>query len=286
VKVLFLHDGDIRTAVGGAEITQKMVFQNPPPGVETAYASFWDVTVPLLDAADKLVIGNMHCTQFDELLRAMDCIEQTTTPIVKSEHDFMLCGAGSQVDCVTMQSATEYSVGDCPGPCYDSPLATLARRLFACTEMVRYLSPLQEQIFRHYGYDNPSFLAAPYIDLSVFKPTVPWEERPGEAMVVGDHHRGIDLAEERAKSDGMRVDHIVGKERTPEELADVYNQHKYLYLYPRVLHTYCRQAVEAHACGTKVVSSFRVGALSYGNYEAALGASKTGIQDFWDNVAP
>jgi hypothetical protein len=284
VQVLFLHDADIRTAIGGAEITQRTLMNNPPEGVTTSYANYRDVTRALIDETDKIVIGNMFTTEFEAMVHTLDLIQDSGTPYIKSEHDFMLCGVGRLLDCVTLQSPTDFTVGSCA--CPESKHAELARRLHHGADRVRYLSPMQRSIFSHFGYDGPSFLAAPPIDYGIFKSTIPWGERPEEAMVVGNHDRGPDIGEANAKSDGLRVSQIVGKERTPEQLAEAYNQHKYLYLFPRTIHTFCRQAAEAHACGCKVVASNRVGALSYGGMDEAIAASKRGAKTFWDNVLP
>ena len=37
MKVLFLHDYDFRARIGGAEITLRMAYDRPPPGVATDY---------------------------------------------------------------------------------------------------------------------------------------------------------------------------------------------------------------------------------------------------------
>jgi hypothetical protein len=287
MKVLFFHDFDLRVQVGGAELTQRMAFDNPPKGVETDFCSYPDVTLERVKDVDLLVIANMFgCGDETENMeireRALDIILESGTPYIKSEHDFAFCGLTRMVNCVTLHSENEFSIGECK--CAESRMARFVGKLFAGAKRIRYLSPIQKSIFHAFGFHQPSFLAAPYIDYSIFVSSVPWSERPREAMVVGDFARGVDLSAERAEADGLEVDEVSGFERSLEEMAATYNEYKYLYLFPRTVHSFCRQAVEAHACGCKVVSSNRLGALSYGGLDAAVAASRTGLQDFWDNV--
>lgn|GEM_PF-6540502 len=294
MNILFVSDHSL-DFLGGAELTLKYVCDHHPAEVRTSFCLPVEAQKNpcVLDGVDKVIFGNYRVGDFEKRKCVFDSVMQKRIPYVKCEGDFFTLCFNTTATCVELDANFESISGDrekCA--CINETQIQerkLAMNLFVNARKIGFMSPLQKMIYdsgvlEKFESVSECFVFAPGIDFSIFRSYVPYDERPDDALVVADYNRGIDVSEKIAMKEGRRVVAYQGCHKTPKEMADFYNRFRHIYIYPRMVHAFCRQAVEAYACGVQVHISDRVGALSFGSLEKAMEASRNSAREFWDHV--
>ena len=147
-------------------------------------------------------------------------------------------------------------------------------------DSVIFLSPLHQKVVNHIiTIDGPQqHVVASPIDFDKFRSTVPFEERQPVAMVSGDARRVAPDVEALAKAEGYKTHHLDYLSIPYDQMPDLLNSFQAVVVAPMMYHSFGRMAVEAIACGCKLITNNRVGAMSYPD---PVAASKTAIADFW-----
>ncbi len=294
MKVLFISDHSL-DFLGGAELTLKHAYDHPPLGIRVSSCLPDQVRegLRMLDGIGQVIFGNYRVGDFDKRMDVFNEVMCKRIPYVKCEGDFFTLCLKTTATCVEWNAnsgSISRDFGKCT--CMNEDQARereLAMRLFRHARKIGFMSPLQRRIYdsgvlgRIESFPE-CFVFAPGIDFSIFREYVPYDDRPDDALVVSDYNRGIDVSEKIAIEEGHRVISYQGCHKTPKEMADFYNRFRHIYIYPRMVHAFCRQAVEAYACGVRVHVSERVGALSFGSLGEAMEASRTGTEEFWRHV--
>lgn len=151
--------------------------------------------------------------------------------------------------------------------------------LYNAASAVQFLSPAhQRAINQLIEVRVPQHVIASPIDLEMFRTTVPPEQRPARALILGDAARIADTAVERARRHGYEPE-IVPYHSVPfDQMPALYNRYRAVVVDPVMFHAFGRVVVEALACGCRVLASERVGALSWPD---PVRASQEANAQFW-----
>jgi MoaA/NifB/PqqE/SkfB family radical SAM enzyme len=123
-------------------------------------------------------------------------------------------------------------------------------------------------------------IASP-IDVGRFRPLVPFEKRRHAALITGDAVRVAADAEDLALAAGYPVEFMDYLSAPYEQMPEILNRYQAVVVAPRMLHAFGRLAAEALACGCRVITNERVGAMSY---DDPVGAAKESTDRFWEWV--
>ena len=155
-------------------------------------------------------------------------------------------------------------------------------RLYNICDAVQFLSPLHRQaINRLIRIDVAQFEIAPPLDFERFRSTVPFEQRKRAALITGDAIRVAPSAERRAREGGYEVEYVDYLSIPYARMPELLNQYQAVVVDPLMLHAFGRLAVEALACGCRVLASSRVGAMSWPD---PLEACRQSNRLFWQMV--
>ncbi len=154
--------------------------------------------------------------------------------------------------------------------------------LYNTCSAVQFLSPAHQMAInqlitvrtRQYVIGSP-------IDLDLFHIMVPPSERPAKALILGDAIRVADTAEQRARDAGFEPERVEYLSVPFEQMPALYNRYQAVVVDPIMLHAFGRVAVEALACGCRVLASERVGAMSWPD---PIQASQQANQKFWSLI--
>jgi hypothetical protein len=161
-------------------------------------------------------------------------------------------------------------------------VARAFQRLYNFCDAVQFLSPLHRRAINAIvNIDVPQYEIAPPVDLSVFRNYTPLEQRKQAALLTGDAIREAPTAERRAREAGYAVERIEYLSLPHERMPEVLNQYCAVVVDPVMLHAFGRLAVEALACGCRLLASERVGALSWPD---PLAACRESNSRFWEMV--
>ncbi len=195
--------------------------------------------------------------------------------VIKSERDVHPCALRAG-QCI---QTNPLRIVDCG--CTRS-VARAFERLYNLCDAVQFLSPLHRRAINLLvRLDVPQYEIAPPVDLSLFGNTTPVEERKQAALLTADAIREAPTAESRAREAGYDVERLEYLSLPYEFMPDVLNQYRAVVLDPLMLHAFGRLAVEALACGCRVLASDRVGAMSWPDPLQACAESN---QRFWEMV--
>lgn len=154
--------------------------------------------------------------------------------------------------------------------------------LYNACSAVQFLSPAHKKVINQLITVRTSqhVIGSP-IDLQKFCATVPWDERPAKALILGDAIRVAETAEQRARDAGYEPERIEYLSVPFDQMPEVYNRYQAVVVDPVMFHAFGRIAVEALACGCQVLASERVGAMSWPD---PLQASSEANRKFWSLI--
>lgn len=151
--------------------------------------------------------------------------------------------------------------------------------LYDACSAVQFLSPAHRDVINCLVTIRvPQFVIAPPLELERFQSTTPWDQRRRAALILGDAVRVAPTAEERARSHGFAPERVEYLSVPYERMPELYNRYQAVVIDPVMFHAFGRMAVEAAACGCRVLASERVGALSWPDPPAACRRSN---DSFW-----
>lgn len=168
-------------------------------------------------------------------------------------------------------------------PCECSTAMRDANQLLynACSA-VQFLSPAHQRVINQLiEIRVPQHVIASPIDLTLFRNTTPWEQRAAKALILGDAIRISDTAAARARRHGFEPEVVAYHTVAFEQMPTLYNRYRAVVVDPVMFHAFGRVAIEALACGCRVLASERVGALSWSD---PLQASQDANDRFWQVV--
>jgi hypothetical protein len=281
MKVLFVSDHNIFTKKGGAELNLLTCYNNAPKDVQVEFSLPQDLSTNYIQDFDIAVIANVRFMSPDEAIKMMNKFLLTNVPYVKSEHDVMFDNnrLGQHV-----MITNDFVVA--PTANYEEHVwYKTTQELFSNAIAVRFLSPLQHNLFRSVGINfKKYFLAGSWIDRTIFKNKKHKMKRTGSALTRSGYARGDNMAKFMADKNGHHLDTWNKTNATPQEMADLYNNYRYYYEYPEFFSTYGRGILEAEACGLEIFIPKNHALLSYGSMEKAIQSSVNAIDDFWNNI--
>jgi hypothetical protein len=151
--------------------------------------------------------------------------------------------------------------------------------LYNSCSAVQFLSPAhQKAINQLITITSPQYAIGSPVDLDQFRITVPQGERQAKALILGDAIRVADTAEQRARDAGYEPERVKYLSVPFEQMPALYNQYQAVVVDPIMFHAFGRIAVEAMACGCRVLASERVGAMSWPD---PIQASQESNSKFW-----
>lgn len=157
-----------------------------------------------------------------------------------------------------------------------------AELLYNACSAVQFLSPAhQKAINQLINVSSPQHVIGSPINLDQFRVTVPPGARPAKALILGDDIRVADTAQQRARDAGFEPERIEYLSVPFKRMSKLYNQYQAVVVDPIMLHAFGRIAVEAMACGCRVLASDRVGAMSWPD---PIQASQEANEKFWSLI--
>lgn len=279
IRVLIVHSADLALR-GGAELSLQHHVRHRPAHVRV------DVrrceAQPWVGRYDAVVLANLR--PFEELgqdqeltatLRWTRRLRRFRGFSLRSERDVHPC-AKRDGSCL-QGSPLEKLACEC-----GEETSRALEHLYDACSAVQFLSPLhQRAITQLIPVRRPQHLIAAPIALDRFRSTVPVEQRQPQALLIGDTQRVAATAEERAQRAGFEPVRVAYRSVPPHEMPELYNRYQAVVVDPVMLHAFGRVAVEALACGCRLLASERVGALSW---EDPVKAATEANELFWRTV--
>ena len=276
MKVLFVHASPL-SRLGGAELSLAHHAAHAPAGVEV------DVCLPEdgrdLLPYDAIVLANLR--PLGRTTRRSSVVwANLWTRRLKRYRGFSLRSERDVHPC-------KYRDGRCIGvsparrlPCRcNRRIPRAFERLYNRCSAVQFLSPLHRAAINELiRIKVPQLVIASPIELERFRSSTPLEDRKRAALILGDDVRVAASAEQRARSHGFEPERIPYLSVDPDEMPALYNRYQAVVVDPVMLHAFGRIAVEAMACGCRVLASGRVGALSW---EDPIEAAREANGLFW-----
>jgi len=161
-----------------------------------------------------------------------------------------------------------------------SPIRKTFETLYNLCDTIIFRSPMHHRVInqmirlkglRQVDVNSP-------IDLERFCSITPFEQRKHAALITGDPIRVAPDAEALAAAVGYPVEYLDYLSVPYEQMPEILNQYQAVVVAPVMLHASGRLAIEALACGCKVITNDRVGAMSWPDL---LGSSHRANDDFW-----
>lgn len=276
MRVLFVHAKALHH-LGGAELSLQGHKDGAPEGTQV------DAILPdqkcELGSYDAVVLANLRpegglgeeaeAAWADKWLQRL---QSYTGFVLRSERDMHPCGHRDG-RCIS-------GLGQHKLSCDCSPRIPQAfQRLFNRCHVVQFLSPAHQQAINQIiSIKSRQVVIAPPVNLEKFRPVVPWERRQRSALILGDALRVAPSAANRARLHGFKPVFFPYLSVPYEDMPALYNQYQAVVVDPVMFHAFGRVAVEAMACGCRVLASERVGALSWPD---PLEACRQANQLFW-----
>ena len=165
-----------------------------------------------------------------------------------------------------------------------SPIRKTFEQLYNLCDTVIFRSPLHRRVInqmirikrlRQVDVNSP-------VDFDLFQSVTPFEQRKHAALITGDSIRVAPDAEALAAAEGYSVEYLDHLSVPYEQMPELLNQYQAVVVAPVMLHASGRLAIEALACGCRVITNDRVGTMSWADpLEAARVANRT----FWEVIA-
>ncbi len=280
MRLLLVHTHPI-DRLGGAELSLRSYLDAAPAGV-TVDTALPEESVSLADY-DVVVLANLRPDggpgEEAECRPAQLWIERLkgyTGFVIRLEHDIHPCPYRDarcfQGDLLLRQ--------DCKRR---SPIRKIFERLYNRCDTIIFRSPLHRRVINQIiRIDGPQQVDVNSpVDLDRFRSITPFEKRKHAALITGDPIRVAADAEALAEAEGYPAEFLDYLSVPYEKMPEILNQYQAVVVAPVMLHASGRLAIEAMACGCKVIANDRVGALSWPD---PLGSSRSANDDFWKAV--
>ena len=203
-------------------------------------------------------------------------LEQYRGRKIRAERDMHPCGHRSG-ECVMVGTFVKR-------PCQCCLIPQTFERLFNACDAIVYVSPAQRKMIDAIiTVSTPGFLIAPPVDFRQFRNFKSSIRLEKYALAIGDSLRVSDEAERLASSHGYKLIRLKSGSVTHEKMPEVFNRYSAVVIAPRIFHACSRVAIEAMACGCKVLTNGLCGASSWTD---PVAASMTSNSEFWDVVLP
>lgn len=271
---------------GGAEHSLRYHVEHRPPGIDVEVVP--PDANPALENYDVVVLANLRPegglgeeAEVKWVKKWAYMCRDFSGFSLKSERDIHPC-AHRDARCVAMDPVRKLECG-C-GPLIPAEM----ERLYNSCSAVQFLSPAHQEVINCLvKVRSRQVVIGVPVDETKFKVTVPLEQRPPKALIIGDEIRVSPEAESIAITYGLEPEFIPYHSVPYDKMPDLLNRYQALILYPLMFHAFGRLAVEAKLCGCQVIASNRVGAFSW---EAPVAAAINANQQFWslilDNARP
>lgn len=275
-QVLIVHPLD-EGPPGGAELSLRYHREHAPAGFKVSVRGPDDDV--RLEAFDAVVLGNLRPrgglgaeAEIRATLRWAVKLADFRGFSLRSERDVHPC-TFRDGRCLTGRGPRKTAC-DCSTTIRDAN-----QLLYNACSAVQFLSPAHRRAINQLiSIERPQHTIAPPIDLQRFRAMTPLAERPPKALILGDAIRVADTAEARAQKAGYEPERIAYLSVPHDEMPSLYNRYQAVVVDPILFHAFGRVAVEAMACGCRVLASERVGAMSW---KDPLGACQGANEAFW-----
>ncbi len=281
MRLLLIHANSL-DKLGGAELSLRDHLDAAPPDVKV------DVALPdshvQLKQYDTLVLANLRPSggvgEMEECRWAQlwsKRLKGYRGYVIKSEHDVHPC-AHRDGRCIQTEPLKRIA-------CTCGPLIPGAfEELYNLCDTVQFLSPLHRlAVNQLIKIKSPrQYEIASPIDLKHFRSMTPFHQRKHAALLTGDAGRLAPDAAALAEAEGYPVEYMDYLSIPYNDMPDLLNQYKAVVIAPVMLHAFGRMAVEALACGCRIITNNRVGALSWPD---PINASQRSNEMFWEMVA-
>jgi len=276
MRVLWVHITPLNQ-LGGAELGVLAHIRNAPDEVTVELALPHES--PGLLSYDAVILGNLRPPGGVGEREEMIWVTKWSQRIaryggfsLKIEHDVHPC-AHRDARCIVFDPIRKLSC-DC-GPY----IPNSTQDLYNSCSAVRFLSPAHQKVINCLTrIDSDQYVIAPPIDFSLFQALTPFGERKAKALILGDKVRVAETAETRALDAGFEPERIEYLSVPYSEMPELYNQYQAVVVDPFMFHAFGRVAIEAEACGCKVIASNRVGAFSW---KDPFEACRRSHDEFW-----
>lgn len=279
MRVLLIHAKAL-SSTGGAEVTLRSHVASAPAGTHI------DVRLPEdqvdINDYEAVVLANLRPegglgTEAEALPGDLWAARLAGYRgfALRSEHDLHPCGL-RDASCIQTPKFKRISCR-----CIDRISRAYEKLMTAC-HAVRFLSPGHQRVVNALAKIRvPQHVIPSPVDPVMFKPMVPWDQRPAVALLTGDTIRVAPDAHEKARTEGYAVEEIPYLSVPYDEMPTLLNRYRAVVVMPRMYHAFGRLAVEALACGCRVVANDRVGALTF---EDPLREAVRANKAFWNVI--
>jgi hypothetical protein len=279
-RVLFVHPFST-DRLGGAEQSLRRHIAGAPPGVRiTVIGPEQECKLGRYDA---VVLGNLRPpgglgmeAELQWLLRWAVRLDGYDGFALRSERDVHPC-THRDGRCIVGQRLKK-STCDCTSAMRDAN-----ELLYNACSAVQFLSPAHQRVINQLiRISVPQYVIASPIDFSEFRITTPVDQRPPKALILGDAIRVAPTAIDRARSHGFEPETVPYLSIPFDQMPALYNRYRAVVVDPLMFHAFGRIAIEAMACGCRVLASERVGAMSWPD---PVWASRHANEQFWRVLA-
>lgn len=277
MNVLFVHTRPLPSSAGGAELTLSRLIADRPAGV--AVTAVTPDSEHALEDFDAVVIAGLRPEGGPGEEEEAHFAEIWSRKLggyagwsMASEHDVQPC---AMRDARCVQADPLCRLGCRCGRRIPRAFQRLYR---ACSE-VRFLSPGHRRVIGTIvPLPSETVVIAPPIDFGRFQAQIPWKDRLDRALAFADPIRHGPDAEAIAAKKGLEMDVLPYGSVAYEDMPALLNRYRHVVMAPQTYHAFGRLAAEAMACGCKVWSNGRVGALTWPD---PLEAARQGSREFW-----
>jgi hypothetical protein len=280
MRLLLVHANSLDNP-GGAELSLNEHLAAAPPGIQI------DVVLPddpvVLEKYDTVILANLRPSgglgekeEFRWARLWARRLKGYCGYVIKSERDVHPC-ARRDGRCIQTEPLKRVAC-NC-----GSKIPSAFEKLYNLCDAVQFLSPLHRRAInllirikapRQYEVGSP-------IDFNRFRSTIPFHQRKHAALLTGDTIRVAPDAVALAEAEGYPVERVGYLSVPYGDMPDLLNRYKAVVVAPMMLHGFGRLAVEALACGCRVIANKRVGALSWPD---PIHASQRANEMFWKMV--
>lgn len=280
MRLLVIHTHPL-DRLGGAELSLRSYVAAAPPGVGIDTALPEDFVE--LENYDVVVLANLRpdggpgeeveCRAARQWIKRLKGYRGY---VIRLEHDIHPCPY-RDARCFQGEVLQEQACDR------KSPIRRTFEQLYNLCDTIIFRSPMHRRVINQMiRINGPRQVEvnAP-VDFDLFRSVTPFEQRKHAALITGDPIRVAPDAASLAEAEGYPVEFVdylsVPYEQMPERL----NQYQAVVVAPVMLHASGRLAIEALACGCRVITNDRVGAMSWPD---PLESSRTANDDFWNAV--
>jgi hypothetical protein len=275
-RVLFVHNARLQEE-GGAELSLRHHFEHHPSHVQVS-SCFPDEPVNL-EEWDILLLGNIRPRGGPGEQAEAESARQWTEKVltfsgraIKSERDIHPC-CHRDARCIRFPELTK-TEQHC-----SNLIPSTFKALYDACDAIQVLSPLHDRVIGCLTRSvTPRRAIGSPIALDQFVSRTPRQSRKNEALIFEDTLRKDDDAESAAIRAGYRPCLMRYGSVPYDQMPDLLNQFRAVVIHPRMFHAFGRLAVEAMACGCRVISNHKVGALSWPD---PIEASREANKLFW-----